>query len=63
MRMGYVPFIGVWHFRDGRHEEPPFAVERGTSKEEIRAMLEAFGQKAACLVRYDMAESVSVDRL
>lgn len=61
--MGHVPFIGVWHFRVKMHEEPSFAADRGISRAEVRAMLEAFGQEAAYLVRYDGAESVEVGHL
>lgn len=62
-RMGYVPFIGVWHFRGRMHEEPSFAADHGISRTKVRAMLEAFGQEAAYLVRYDGAESVGVGQL
>lgn len=58
--MGHVPFIGIWHFKGRKYEEPSFAVDHGISKSEVRIMLEAFGQKAAYLVRYDLAKSVSL---
>jgi len=59
VRIGHVPFIGIWHFKGRRCEEPSFAADRGISGAEVRAVPGACGQKAACLVRHDLAESVS----
>jgi len=56
--MGYVPFIGIWHFGGRLHEEPSFAIDHGITEKEAHEMLARFGQMAAYRARYGRAERI-----
>lgn len=61
--MGYIPFIGIWHYGKRLYEEPSFAIDHGIAESEIREMLEAFEQKAVYRISHDHAESIDVEDL
>lgn len=63
VRMGYIPFIGIWYFEGRRCEEPSFAIDHGITEAEVKAMLDRFDQMAAYRVRHDGAKTVDREDL
>lgn len=61
--MGYVPFIGIWHFKDRVYEEPSFAIDHGISEHTVRDLLKKFDQKEVYRVTPDRAQSIDRDSL
>lgn len=58
--MGYVTFIGVWHFEGHVYEEPSFAVDHGMSGTTVKSPLKKFNQQAVYRVTPDNALSLDI---
>lgn len=61
--MGYIPFIGIWHFEGRMYEEPSFAVDHGISAPTVKGLLKKFSQQAVCWVTPDSALSLDLNSL
>lgn len=63
VKMGHVPFIGIWYHKGRLYEEPSFPIDHGIPEPDLLALLERFDQIAAYCVRYGSAEYIKRDRL